>query len=175
MRLETYSAGSSDKIRLADDDAEEKKTLVGEALEEAEQANEELRELAHGLLPSVLTRGGLTAGVESLVTRVRLPVGVEVTEQRFAPAIEASAYFVVAEALTNVAKHAAAASAKVRVWVEDGVLHVDVRDDGAGGARLDGSGLVGLSDRVEALGGRLLVDSPAGQGTRVGATLPLRN
>jgi signal transduction histidine kinase len=158
---------------VQDDDAEEKRTLVGEALEEAEHANEELRELAHGLLPSVLTRGGLTAGVESLVTRVRLPVGVEVTEQRFAPAIEASAYFVVAEALTNVAKHSAAASAEVRVWVEDDVLHVDVRDDGAGGARLEGSGLVGLSDRVEALGGRLLVDSPPGQGTRVGATLPL--
>ena len=159
---------------VQDDDADEKSALVDEALEEAEQANEELRELAHGLLPSVLTRGGLTAGVESLVARVRLPVGVEVTEQRFAPAIEASAYFVVAEALTNVAKHSAAANAEVRVWVEDGVLHVDVRDDGAGGARLDGSGLVGLSDRVEALGGRLLIDSPRGQGTRVGATLPLR-
>ena len=153
--------------------AEDAAGLVGEALEEAEQANEELRELAHGLLPSVLTRGGLTAGVESLVSRVRLPVTVKVTEQRFAPDIEASAYFVVAEALTNVAKHSGAASADVRLWVGDSALHVDVRDDGAGGARLDGSGLVGLSDRVEALGGRLLVDSPPGQGTRVGATLPL--
>ena len=105
---------------------------------------------------------------------MRLPVTVEVTEQRFAPEIEASAYFVVAEALTNVAKHSGAASADVRLWVDDSALHVDVRDDGAGGARLDGSGLVGLSDRVEALGGRLLVDSPPGQGTRVGATLPLQ-
>ena len=149
--------------------------LVGEALEEAEQANEELRELAHGLLPSVLTRGGLTAGVEALVSRVRLPVTVEVTDQRFAPEIEASAYFVVAEALTNVAKHSGAAErGRQSRGSTDSALHVDVRDDGAGGARLDGSGLVGLSDRVEALGGSLLVDSPPGQGTRIGATLPLQ-
>ena len=148
--------------------------LLTEALEQAEQANEELRELAHGLLPSVLTRGGLTAGVESLVARVRLPVTVEVTEQRFAPVIEASAYFVVAEALTNVAKHSGAASADVRLWVDDSALHVEVRDDGAGGARPDGSGLLGLSDRLTALGGDLRVDSPPGQGTRIAATLPLR-
>ena len=146
--------------------------LVGEALEEAERANEELRELAHGLLPSVLTRGGLTAGVEALVSRVRLPVTVDVTEQRFAPEIEASAYFVVAESLTNVAKHSGAAGAEVRLWVDDSALHVEVRDDGAGGASPDGSGLLGLSDRVLALGGSLLVDSPPGQGTRIGAMLP---
>ena len=146
--------------------AQDAATLVGEALAEAEQANEELRELAHGLIPSVLTRGGLTAGVESLVSRVRLPVNVEVTGQRFAPEMEASAYFVVAEALTNVAKHSGAASADVRLWVDDGALQVEVRDDGAGGARPDGSGLLGVSDRLTALGGDLRVDSPPGQGTR---------
>ena len=153
---------------------EEARTLLGEALEEAEQANEEVRELAHGLLPSTLARGGLTAGVEALVSRVRLPVSADVPDERFAPEIEASAYFVVAEALTNVAKHSGAKSANVTVRVEDGALHVDVRDDGTGGARPDGSGLVGLSDRVATLGGRLRVDSPPGGGTHIAATLPLQ-
>ena len=136
--------------------------------------NEELRQLAHGLLPAVLTRGGLTAGVEALVSRVRLPISTEVPDERFAPEIEASAYFVVAEALTNVAKHSGAESVNVKVWAEDGALHVDVRDDGKGGARPDGSGLVGLSDRVATLGGRLRVDSPPGGGTHIAATLPLQ-
>src|SRR6185437_4451063 len=79
--------------------------LVGEALAEAQEAITELRELAHGLLPSALTRGGLTAGIETLVSHVPMPVEVEVPEERFAPEIEASAYFVVAEALTNIVKH----------------------------------------------------------------------
>ena len=160
--------------RVQEDDAEAAETLVGEALEEAEEANEELRELAHGLLPSILTRGGLPAGVETLVSRVRLPVSVEVPEQRFPPEIEASAYFVVAEALTNVAKHSGAERAEVRLWVDDGALHVEVRDDGAGGARADGSGLLGLSDRLTALGGDLRVESPPGDGTSIAARLPLQ-
>ena len=150
-------------------------TLVGEALDEAEQANSELRELAHGMLPSVLTSGGVAAGVEMLVSRMRVPVSVDVTEERFPPAIEASAYFVVAEALTNVAKYARAQSANVEARADAGVLYVDVRDDGVGGARPDGSGLRGLEDRVVALGGRLRVESPPGGGTRIGATLPLRS
>ena len=79
----------------------------------------------------------------------------------------------VAEALTNVVKHSQARSAEVKAWIEDSVLHLDIRDDGVGGARPDGTGLVGLNDRIAALGGRLSVDSPPGQGTRVTATLPL--
>jgi signal transduction histidine kinase len=148
--------------------------LLVEALVEAEQANDELRELAHGMLPQVLARGGLVAGVEALVSRARVPVSVEVPDQRFAPEIEASAYFIVAEALTNVAKHSGARSANITARVDDGVLRVDVRDDGVGGARLDGSGLLGLQDRVDALGGALHVESPPGSGTRIAATLPLR-
>jgi signal transduction histidine kinase len=159
--------------RAQGEDAEEAKALVGEALQEADQANAELRELSHGLLPSILARGGLPAGIEALVSRVRLPVSAEVPDERFAPDIEASAYFVVAEALTNVAKHSGAERADVKVWVDDGALHVDVRDDGNGGARPEGSGLVGLSDRVTTLGGRLRVDSPPGGGTLIAATLPL--
>jgi signal transduction histidine kinase len=147
--------------------------LVGEALGEAQQANAELRELAHGILPSVLARGGLAAGVDALVSRLRVPVEVAVPAERLPREIEASAYFVVAEALTNVAKHSGAQSADVRAWVGDRVLHVDVRDDGIGGARPEGSGLVGLRDRVAALGGRLRIESPPGDGTRIAATLPL--
>jgi signal transduction histidine kinase len=148
--------------------------LVGEALVEAEQANDELRELAHGMLPQVLVRGGLAAGVEALVSRARVPVSVDVPGDRFAPEIEASAYFIVAEALTNVAKHSGAHSANITARIDDGLLHVDVRDDGVGGARLDGSGLLGLHDRVDALGGVLHVESPPGDGTLIAATLPLR-
>ncbi|MEK6440603.1 sensor histidine kinase [Pseudonocardia sp. T1-2H] len=147
--------------------------LVGEAIDQAEQANAELRELAHGILPAVLARGGLAAGVRTLVSRLRVPVDVDVPRDRFPPEIEASAYFVVAEALTNVAKHAGAQSAKVTARVDDSVLRVYVRDDGVGGARADGTGLLGLNDRVAALGGRLEIDSPPGIGTRIAATLPL--
>jgi signal transduction histidine kinase len=148
--------------------------LLEEALEHAQHANTELRELAHGILPSVLTRGGLRAGVDALVSRTSLPVAVDVCDERFDPAVEATAYFVVAEALTNVAKHAGATGAHVRVQHDDGVLSVAVHDDGAGGAALEGSsGLLGLDDRVRSLGGRLRVDSPPGRGTSIEALLPV--
>jgi signal transduction histidine kinase len=147
--------------------------LVAEALEQAEQANAELRELAHGLHPSVLNRGGLPAGVDALVSRLTVPVAVDVSAERFAPAIEACAYFVVSEALTNVAKHSNAESAAVKAWVEDRALHLEVRDDGMGGARPGGPGLVGLADRVAAVGGRLRVVSPPNGGTLIAATVPL--
>jgi signal transduction histidine kinase/PAS domain-containing protein len=147
--------------------------LVAQALEHAEAANAELRELAHGLHPSVLTQGGLAAGIDALVSRLTVPVAVDVSAERLAPALEACAYFVVAEALTNVAKHSDAQSAAVKAWVEDSVLHLEVRDDGKGGARPGGTGLVGLADRVAAVGGRLRVVSPQNGGTLIAATLPL--
>jgi signal transduction histidine kinase len=150
------------------------RALVGEAIDQAEQANAELRDLAHGILPPVLAHGGLPAGVGWLVSRLPVPVSVDVARDRFPPEVEASAYFVIAEALTNVAKHSRAESARVAVWVDDSVLNIDVRDDGVGGARPDGTGLLGLHDRVAALGGRLRVDSAAGTGTRLAATLPLQ-
>jgi signal transduction histidine kinase/CHASE3 domain sensor protein len=160
--------------RRAQQDADESADdLFAQALDHAEQANAELRELAHGILPPVLAHGGLRAGVDALVSRVGVPVEVAVAGERLPAEIEASAYFVVAEALTNVVKHSGARSAEVKAWVEDSVLHLDVRDDGVGGARSDGTGLLGLNDRLAALGGRLRVESPAGRGTRIAATLPL--
>jgi signal transduction histidine kinase/CHASE3 domain sensor protein len=157
------------------DDGAPSAALVAEALDQAERANLELRELAHGILPAVLTRGGLRAGVNALVSRVPVPVAVavDVDGERLPTEIEASAYFIVAEALTNVAKHSRARSAHVTAWVQDNALHVDVRDDGVGGARPDGTGLLGLNDRVAALGGHLRVESAPGAGTLVAATLPL--
>jgi PAS domain S-box-containing protein len=149
-------------------------SLLDEALAQAEQANVELRELAHGILPSVLTRGGLRAGVDTVVSRIDLPVEiVDITAERFAAEIEASAYFIIAEALTNVVKHAQATSAEVKAWVEHGELRLQIVDDGVGGADPTGHGLVGLSDRATALGGSFGVGvSPSG-GTFVLATFPL--
>ena len=147
--------------------------LVAEALEHAQQGNKELRDLAHGLLPAALTRGGLREGVEDLASRLRVPVLVAVPDERLPAEIEASAYFVVAEALTNVAKHARAEHVEVTASNDDGTLRVEVCDDGVGGARLEGNGLLGLRDRVTAFGGDLHVASPPGGGTRLTATLPL--
>jgi signal transduction histidine kinase len=149
------------------------RALFGEALGQAGQANTELRELAQGILPSVLARGGLRAGVEELIERLRVPVTVEVTRDRFPAEVEANAYFVVAEALTNLAKHSRARSGTVAAWAEGKLVHIEVRDDGVGGARPEGAGLRGLADRVAALGGDLRIDSPPGRGTRITATLPL--
>ena len=159
-----------DALEEGDGEAER---LVGEALRHAERGNAELRELAHGILPAALTRGGLRAGVDALVERLDLPVHVDLPAARLRAEIEASAYFVVAEALTNVMKHSHASHAEVTASVEDDVLHVHVRDDGIGGADPDGRGLVGMADRVTAFGGQLTIDSAAGCGTHVWARFPL--
>jgi signal transduction histidine kinase len=147
--------------------------LMAEALASAEQATAELRELAHGILPSVLTHSGLRAGVEAFVSRLDLPVDVDVLTERLPTDIEASAYFIVAEALTNVVKHARATRAKVRAALDDDVLTLEVRDDGVGGANPAGHGLMGIADRVGALGGRLRIESANGDGTVLTASLPL--
>ena len=147
--------------------------LLTEALASGEQATVELRELVHGILPTVLTNGGLGAAVDALTSRMAIPVEIDVSADRLPAAVEATAYFVVAEALTNVAKHARAAHAAVAARVKDGALEVQVRDDGVGGARPDGSGLLGLRDRLDALAGHLRVESPADGGTLVAADIPL--
>jgi signal transduction histidine kinase len=150
------------------------RALLDRAGDELGLALEELRELARGLHPATLTDHGLRAAVEALAARAPVPVLVEVAlDQRLPEPVEAAAYYVVAETLTNVAKYAAASEARVRIVRVDGYAQVDVSDDGVGGAdTAAGSGLRGLADRVEALGGRLTVVSPLGDGTRVHAELP---
>jgi PAS domain S-box-containing protein len=159
--------------RALENGQEDLPALLAEALDHAEQATTELRELAHGILPHVLTHGGLRAGVDALGSRMPVPIDIDVTVGRLPAAVEATAYFIVAEALTNVAKHAHARHASVAARVEHGTLRVHVRDDGIGGARPDGSGLVGLADRLAVLDGQLRIESPDGGGTLVAADIPL--
>jgi signal transduction histidine kinase len=148
--------------------------LLAEALQHAEQANSELSELAHGILPAALTRDGLRGALQALVGRIPLPVTAQVSVKRLPASVEATAYFIVSEALTNVLKHAHADHASVTVQAEDGRLRVEIRDDGIGGADPEhGSGLVGLTDRVEALGGTLQLTSPTGSGTTLLIQLPV--
>jgi signal transduction histidine kinase len=148
--------------------------LVDDALEQAERATAELRDLAHGILPAALSRGGLRAGVEGLLSRVRLPVSADVTGERLPPALEATAYFIIAEALTNTAKHARADSAHVTARIDGDTLRLEIRDDGIGGAGTGApSGLLGLRDRAAAMDGTLTIDSPPGGGTTIAATMPI--
>jgi len=149
--------------------------LLDEAIEELTTATGELRELARGIHPAVLTDRGLAAALGGLAGRSPVPVEVLGTPaERLPAAVESAAYFVVAEALTNVARYAHAEGATVSVARSDGVVEVDVRDDGVGGANPEaGTGLRGLHDRVAALGGELAVSSPAGEGTAVRARIPL--
>jgi signal transduction histidine kinase len=149
--------------------------LTAEALRHAEDANLALRELAHEILPAGLTRGGLPAGVDALVSRVSLPVAVDVSIDRLPAGVEAAAYFAISEALTNIVKHARAARAEVSARIEGGLLRVEVRDDGVGGAKAGlGTGLGGLADRLAVLDGTLQIASPSGRGTTVRAEIPLR-
>jgi signal transduction histidine kinase len=148
--------------------------LLDEALVNAERATAELRELVHNIVPAALSRGGLRGGVESLLDHVDLPVQIDVCGERLPASLETTAYFIVAEALTNVVKHAGADSAYVRAAVDGGALHLVVRDDGAGGAdRTKGSGLAGLADRVAACDGTIAISSPPGQGTTIVVELPV--
>jgi PAS domain S-box-containing protein len=148
--------------------------LVEQSLSSAERAIEDLRELSHGILPAALTQHGLRSGIDAFVARMELPVAVDVCRERLPTDIEASAYFIVAEALTNVVKHAGASRATVRVGLDAGVLTVEVGDDGVGGADPTGHGLMGVADRVDALGGTLEIRSPAGQGMTLRVELPSR-
>jgi GAF domain-containing protein len=159
--------------RALEHETGEASPLVAEALHHAQEATDELRELAHGILPSVLTRGGLRAGVDALASRMPVPVEIGVSVERLAPEVEATAYFVVAEALTNVVKHSHADRAVVSAKVENGDFRIEVRDDGIGGAKAAGTGLVGLADRVAALDGTLRLESPADGGTLVAADIPV--
>jgi signal transduction histidine kinase len=160
--------------RVLDQDRHQAAALLEEALQHAESATEEVRELAHGILPSVLTDGGLGAGVRALASRISIPVEIDIAVDRLPHAVEATAYFIVAEALTNVAKHSRAQRATVTANLNRRNLLVQVGDDGIGGARVDGTGLVGLRDRLAVLDGTLQVESPADGGTLIAASIPVR-
>ena len=151
-------------------------TLLDSAMTELTAGLSDLRELARGIHPAVLTERGLDPALQGLAARSPLPVTVTSdVSGRLPPAVEAAAYFVVMEALTNVAKYSSADAAEVTVRQVDGHVTVDVQDDGVGGADpAAGSGLAGLADRVAALGGRLTVESPPGGGTVVRAQMPAR-
>jgi signal transduction histidine kinase len=148
---------------------------IAAASDNLSEALDELRELARGLHPQILSTDGLRPALEQLASRGTVPVKVEAPSERFAEAVESTAYFIVSEALANVAKYAQASAAEVSVERRNGALHVEIEDDGVGGADADsGSGLSGLRDRVVALDGTLSVDSKPMTGTRVSAELPLR-
>jgi PAS domain S-box-containing protein len=155
-------------------DPEGARRLLAEASTELREAIAELRELARGIHPAVLTEGGLEPALRGLATRSAIPARIEsVPSARYPAPVEAAAYFVAAEGMTNAARHATGAAAVAVSVHEDGErLVVEVSDDGPGGAGADGGGLRGLADRVAALGGELDVHSPAGAGTRLRAEIP---
>jgi signal transduction histidine kinase len=145
----------------------------GDLIAGLDRARGVLRELVVGIHPPTLTSGGLPAALPELVELATVPVDLAVEPGRYAADIEAAGYFVCSEALTNIARHAEASRAWIRVRERDGSLQIEIEDDGAGGARVGGgSGLRGLADRVAAVGGTLSVESPPGSGTRVTARLP---
>ena len=176
QRLVALSVG----LRLAQgkvhDDPNEADELLGVVADELTEALAELRELAQGIHPAVLTEQGLGPALEVLAARAPFPVALDLRcTGRLPDAVEATAYYVVSEALANVAKHAAAESARVRVQRDDGRLAIEVEDDGVGGVDpATGSGLGGLRDRVETLGGMLWIESSPGLGTLVRGELPVR-
>jgi PAS domain S-box-containing protein len=165
-------------IKLAqqaiDDGAEDAPELLARALENAESANDQLREIARGIHPAVLTKGGLAPALKTIASRCPIPVQLDVrTDARLPERVEVTAYYVVAEALTNAAKHSRASSVRISVDVVDGALRLSIIDDGVGGADPGaGSGLVGLRDRIEAAGGTLSVRSARGAGTELGIEVP---
>jgi PAS domain S-box-containing protein len=174
QRLVTLSLSLRVALPKVESDPAAVRAALAEAGDQLALALEELRELARGLHPAVLSERGLRAAVETLADRVPVLVEItDITDERLPEPVEAAAYYVIAEALTNVTKYAQAASVRIRVAARDGLVFVDVSDDGVGGADpAAGSGLRGLADRVEALGGTLEIVSPAGAGTSLRAAIP---
>lgn len=175
QRLMTVALGIQAGLAALPDDAEEAAERLRDALTEVRTAIADLRELAAGIHPSILTNRGLEAAVDSLTGRMPLPTAFTVPARRWDLAVEAAAYFVIAEALANVAKHARANRAEVTVQEAGERLRVTIFDDGRGGAvATAGRGLQGLADRVGAAGGTFAVDSPHGGPTTVTAELPVQ-
>jgi signal transduction histidine kinase len=162
------------RTRLGDDLDPSAKLSLDQASADAKAALSELRELARGIHPQILTEAGLGPAVESLAARSPIDVSVEIGPMRFSPAIEGAVYFTISEALANVAKYAEASVARVQAAVLDNELTVEITDDGVGGADAStGTGLRGLADRLESIDGSLQVLSPVGGGTRLTARIPV--
>jgi signal transduction histidine kinase len=162
------------RLQLARASTEGASAVLDEATSELQAAIGEVRDLARGLHPSILTEAGLAAAIDALAERAPLPVSVNIPTTRYRVATESAAYFVVAEALTNVARHAGASRAYVTATEADAMLVLVIRDDGRGGADPEaGSGLAGLRDRLAAAGGTLSIASPADHGTILTAVLPV--
>jgi signal transduction histidine kinase len=175
QRLVALSLSLRLVLAKLDADPEAARAMLATAGDELALALEELRELARGLHPAVLSDHGLRAAVEMLAGRVPVPVEIaDIPAERLPEPVEAAAYYLIAEALTNVAKYARASKVRVQVRASDASVVVEVSDDGVGGADpAGGSGLRGLADRVEALGGSLEIASPPGAGTSLRAEIPL--
>jgi signal transduction histidine kinase len=156
---------------------DELRVQLGHLTQQARDALKELRDLSRGIHPAILTEGGLGQALRALTRRSPIPVSLDVrAPERLPDQVEFSAYYIVAEALTNAAKHSGASLITVSADVEgsDGALRVEVADDGVGGAEFSGgTGLLGLKDRVDALAGRIDLHSPPGGGTTLRVTLPL--
>ena len=160
------------RARIAHDPAAAAE-ILDEAGEQLAQGLEQLRELARGIHPALLTDRGLKAALAALASRAPFPVGIDVTDERFAQPVEVAVYYLVSEALTNAAKYAEPSAVSVTVERAEDRLTAEIADDGCGGADpASGTGLRGLADRVEALGGRLRIDSPPGAGTPSGRSCP---
>jgi signal transduction histidine kinase len=175
QRLVTLSLGLQEAQAAVPPGADELAQRLEGAVTEVADVLAELLELARGLHPAVLTDSGLRPALRALARRSGVPVSLDVqVKGRLPEPVEVAAYYAVAEALTNIAKYAGASAAEVEAIARDGVLHVSVRDDGRGGADFGrGSGLAGLKDRIEALGGRISLHSPPGAGTTLQIALPL--
>jgi signal transduction histidine kinase len=160
---------------IAPPEASELKARLGSAAEGLAGAVEDLQEISRGIHPAILSKGGLGPALKGLARRSSLPVELDVgSMERLPQPVETAAYYVVAEALANATKHASASVVEVRLEGRDGTLHVSICDDGVGGANpSQGSGLLGLIDRVEALGGTIAVTSPPGRGTAMAIELPV--
>jgi signal transduction histidine kinase len=175
QRLVTLILGLQEAQAAVPPGADELARRLEGAVTEVADVLAEVLEIARGLHPAVLTDSGLRPALRALVRRSGVPVSLDVqVKGRLPEPVEVAAYYAVAEALTNIAKYAGASAAEVEAIAGEGVLRVSVRDDGRGGADFDrGSGLAGLKDRIEALGGRISLHSPPGAGTTLQITLPL--
>ena len=166
------------KLRLTEEsvpsERDDLKSMLSEAVSGLTDVFQELQELSRGIHPAILSTGGLRAAFKTLARRSPVPVNLDVTiEQRLPESVEVAAYYVVAEALTNAAKHAQASEVRIRAGATGASLHLLISDDGIGGADSGkGSGLIGLKDRIEVLGGRMQVDSPPGVGTVLDIAIP---